>query len=129
VYVSQSKTTATRRKIKEFIPVSGMGYCTKRGLWVSDTIWVAIIASVPLTVAAVATLVNSIMMHKQVATMNVRMNGRLDELLQLHRQQGRREGRMEEREDREERIGQLLFGVGGDTEQAIKKALPKEEGK
>ena len=70
--------------------------------------WVAVIAAVPLTIAAIATLINSLLMHKQITTMTVRLNGRLDELLLLHRQAGRREGLMEEREARDQKTQRNL---------------------
>lgn len=70
--------------------------------------WVAVIAAVPLTIAAIASLINSLLLNRHVGAITVRMNGRLDELLKLHHQAGQREGRMDERDERDQKTQRNL---------------------
>lgn len=62
-------------------------------------IWLALIAAIPPTVAAVAALVVSIQSDRKITEVHLSINGRLTELLEANRVAAHAEGRQAERDD------------------------------
>lgn len=77
----------------------------------SDLIIVALIAAVPPTIAAVASLLASRKNKEKIDVLHVRLNSRLDEMIEIVKKSSVAQGRQEQREVQEKKEAAIAEGV------------------